>query len=119
MSNTFCGWTEPHDPHSWGTGGIAGDINWCLGWIEPDREPRGRDNSLLEALGEAERANNHSGRCGMCDALGGMSEAARDGVNRALSGTIGAAKLSSVLTANGYPVAERQIRKHRREAHTP
>lgn len=79
----------------------------------------GDDGALLEALGQAERANNHSGRCGMCEALGTMSETARAGVERALSGTIGAAKLSSVLTANGYPVAERQIRKHRREAHTP
>lgn len=77
------------------------------------------DSDLLVALGEAERANNHSGRCGACDVLSAMSETARAGVERALGGTIGAAKLASVLTANGYPVAERQIRKHRREAHTP
>lgn len=77
------------------------------------------DDALLEALGVAERENNHNGRCGMCDALTGMSEAARVGVERALGGTIGGAKLAKVLTDNGHEVSERQIRKHRREAHTP
>lgn len=112
MSNTSCGLPDIHAEHPFGP---QGGLEWCPGISESDVS----DSDLLIALGEAERANNHSGRCGMCDALEQMSEAAQDGVNRALGGTIGAAKLARVLSESGYPVTERQVRKHRREAHTP
>ena len=77
------------------------------------------DQDLLSDLGQAERANMHAGNCQVCQALPEMSESARAGVERALAGTIGGRTLAVILTKNGYPVGERAVRKHRREAHTP
>jgi hypothetical protein len=73
---------------------------------------------LVADLEEAVRANNKSGICGMCVALNEVSGPARDALESALTGTIGAAKLSVILKRNGLNVAERQIRKHKSEEHT-
>ncbi len=76
------------------------------------------DEDLLAALQVAENANTISRPCQVCVALEAMSEAAKSGVLRALSGTIGEKKLARILTDNGYPTWPRAINRHRREAHS-
>ena len=77
------------------------------------------DDTLLDDLFAAENANQHARPCQVCDALTGMSESAREGVERALSGTIGERKLAEILTRNGYPTGRRAVATHRQEGHTP
>lgn len=77
------------------------------------------DDSLIEALAEAEVANMHSRTCQVCRALAAMSDEARGGVERALAGTIGERRLAEILTGNGYPTGRRAVANHRREGHKP
>lgn len=74
---------------------------------------------ILAAIRKAEVANMHARPCQVCDALRGMSEEARAGVERALAGTIGERTLADILTDAGYPTGRRAVQNHRREAHTP
>lgn len=85
------------------------------------RDPDGRsmDEELVKAIAAAEDANIHSRPCQACQALRGMSELAREQVERALAGTIGEQTLADILTRNGYPTGRRAIATHRREDHTP
>lgn len=71
------------------------------------------DIDLLNELLTAEDANQHSRPCQVCAALGLMTESARDGVERALAGTIGERKLAEILTRNGYPTGRRAVANHR------
>lgn len=73
--------------------------------------------SLLTDLAEAERENVHARSCEACDTLAAAPENARPQVAQALAGTIGAQKLSEILTRNGYPTGRRAIQRHRREGH--
>lgn len=77
------------------------------------------DESLLEEIAAAEDANMHSRPCQVCAALRGMSDLAREQVERALAGTIGERTLADILTRNGYPTGRRAVATHRREDHTP
>lgn len=77
------------------------------------------DEDLLGDLAAAEQANQHGRPCQVCVALTGMTELAREGVERALSGTIGERKLAEILTRNGYPTGRRAVVTHRQEGHTP
>lgn len=77
------------------------------------------DEDLLADLADAEDANIHSRQCQVCLALRGMTELAREGVERALAGTIGERKLAEILTRNGYPTGRRAVATHRREGHKP
>lgn len=80
----------------------------------------GREEAaLLNELAEAEDANIHARDCQVCSALLGMSELAREQVERALTGTIGERKLADILTRNGYPTGRRAVATHRQEGHTP
>lgn len=73
---------------------------------------------LLADLKEGERANIHARNCEVCVALEAMSDQAKQGVLRALGGTIGVQRLADILTNNGYPTGRRAVDKHRREGHT-
>lgn len=77
------------------------------------------DADLLADLTAAEDANMHGRPCQVCQALRGMSELAREQVERALAGTIGERTLAEILTRNGYPTGRRAVATHRREDHTP
>jgi len=76
------------------------------------------DEALLADLAEGELANPHARPCQVCEALGNMSDQAKSGVQRALAGTIGEAKLAEILTRNGYPTGRRAIARHRSEGHS-
>lgn len=77
------------------------------------------DKELLEDIAQAEDANMHARPCQVCQALRGMSELARAGVEKALAGTIGERTLADILTRNGYPTGRRAVATHRKEGHTP
>jgi hypothetical protein len=77
------------------------------------------ETRLLDDLIAAEQANQHGRPCQACVALLKMTGQAREGVERALSGTIGERKLAEILTRNGYPTGRRAIVTHRQEGHTP
>ena len=76
------------------------------------------DATLLADLADAEQANMHGRDCQVCQALPHMSESVREGVQRALAGTIGGQKLADILTRNGYPTGRRAIMRHRLEGHS-
>lgn len=76
-----------------------------------------QDARLLEALGEAEDANQHARACQVCAAITSMSDRAREGVERALGGTIGERRLAEILTSSGYPTGRRAVARHRLEGH--
>lgn len=78
-----------------------------------------RDEAMLAEIAAAEDANMHARPCQVCTALRGMSELAREQVERALAGTIGERTLADILTRNGYPTGRRAVATHRREDHTP
>lgn len=85
----------------------------------PPFNVKSNQERLLEELVVAEVANQHGRPCQVCQALAGMTESARMGVEQALSGTIGERKLAEILTRNGYPTGRRAIATHRQEGHTP
>lgn len=76
------------------------------------------DEQLLIDLGVAANANMFARPCQVCSALEQMSEQASRGVMSALEGTIGARRLSEILTGNGYPTGRRAVETHRQEGHT-
>lgn len=77
------------------------------------------EDDLLEDLREAEIASGHRAQCDACDILAAVSESTRPALSAAMAGTIGAQKLSAILTRRGYAVGRRAIDRHRREGHTP
>lgn len=77
------------------------------------------DADLLGELAEAEKANPYARECQACVAVRSVSPEAREGVERALAGTIGEKTLAGILTRNGYPTGARAINRHRKEGHTP
>lgn len=76
------------------------------------------DDELLADLTRAEGANMHARGCQVCQALSRMSDVAREGVERALGGTIGQRTLAEILTKNGYPTSRRAVSRHRLEGHS-
>lgn len=76
------------------------------------------DENLLADLASAEDENMHGRPCQVCRALPQMSESVREGVERALAGTIGEQKLADILTRNGYPTGRRAVKRHRLEGHS-
>ncbi len=76
------------------------------------------DADMLADLEQAEDANMHSRPCQVCDALERMADEAREGVNRALGGTIGERTLAEILTRHGYPTGRRAVARHRLEGHS-
>lgn len=73
--------------------------------------------TLLDDLAQAEGENMHSRGCQACEVLDAVPESEREGVRRALAGTIGERKLADILTRNGYPTGRRAINRHRLEGH--
>jgi hypothetical protein len=58
--------------------------------------------------------------CGMCDVIRATTdEDTRRALTAAAAGTIGYRRLNRILAANGQPVSDRQIRRHRQEGHQP
>lgn len=76
---------------------------------------------LIDEILAAEVENTQARQCQVCTALLDISDPDRyDAVERAVGGTIGAQKLSVILTRNlETPVGRRAIDRHRAEGHTP
>lgn len=78
-------------------------------------------SDLLDDLAAAEAKNAHQrglkDPCPACALLEGdtLSDQEKAAVRAALGGTIGATRLSKILTNRGYPVSDRKIRAHRAE----
>ena len=79
------------------------------------------DDPLINEILDAEIENIHARQCQVCMALLSIGDSDRyDAVERAIGGTIGAQKLSAILTKNlSTPVGRRAIDRHREEGHTP
>lgn len=74
---------------------------------------------LLEAIEAASTEYiGKPGDCKVCHHLDQMEEPRRKAVEAALAGTMGAARLAEILTANGYPIGKTSIVKHRK-GHKP
>lgn len=73
--------------------------------------------SLLDDLEQAESENTFARPCQACETLAAVPESEREGVKRALAGTIGERKLAAILTGHGYPTGRRAINRHRLEGH--